>query len=244
MITNLRYFFNFLSGIITMYMVFAMLFYGTRAIGAGAFDLGNTLEGLFTGYIVWMIVMMGYQDLAYGVSNEAQAGTLEQLYLSPIGYRWIAFFNVAFNCIFNIGVIFLMVLLMLVTTGQSVNLDLLSILPLFLLIYIQATGLGYALAGLALIFKRIQAFFQIVTFGIIGVFFIPWDRFGWARYLPFTLGRYQLQKVMMDGVRIWQLGVKDLLEMIGITCFYLVLGVLAFSWAEKQAKSRGLLGQY
>lgn len=57
-----RYLFNMLSGIITMYIVFLLMFYGVRAVGAGAFDLGSTLEGLFTGYIIWMIVIMGYQE--------------------------------------------------------------------------------------------------------------------------------------------------------------------------------------
>ena len=33
-----RYLFNMLSGIITMYIVFLLMFYGVKAVGAGAFD--------------------------------------------------------------------------------------------------------------------------------------------------------------------------------------------------------------
>jgi len=240
----IRYIFNFFSGIVTMYMVFAMLFYGAKAIGGGAFNLGDTLEGLFTGYVVWMLVTIGYQDLAYGVTNEAQTGTLEQLYLSPLGYKWLAFFNMTFNCVFNLALVFAMVLVMTLTTGQKVYLDLVSIVPLFLFVYLQANGLGYALAGLALLFKRIQAFFQVVTFGVIGVFFVPWDKFPWARYLPFTMGRHLLEKVMMGGQRLWHLDPSKLWILLVTTGLYLGLGLAAFSLAERQAKSKGLLGQY
>jgi ABC-2 type transport system permease protein len=239
-----RYLFNMLSGIITMYIVFLLMFYGVRAVGAGAFDLGSTLEGLFTGYIIWMIVIMGYQELAYNVSNEAQTGTLEQLYVSPIGYKWLAFFSQSFNSLLNLSVISVIVVIMMLTTGQNLNLDMFSILPVFVFVYLQACGLGFALAGLALIFKRIQSFFQIVTFGVIGLFMLPWARFPWAKYLPFTMGQHLLQEIMMNGMKITQAPSSDLTVFAGVTAVCLLTGLALFMRAENKAKSMGLLGQY
>ncbi|HHY17244.1 MAG TPA: hypothetical protein GX524_04145 [Firmicutes bacterium] len=239
-----RYLFNLLSNIATMYLVFLLMFYGIRAVGAGAFNLGSTLEGLFTGYIVWMIAILGYQELAYNVSSEAQTGTLEQLYISPIGYKWLAFFEQSFNSVFHLGVVSLMVVIMMFTTGQKLNLDMLSILPVFVSVYLQACGLGFAFAGLALIFKRIQSVFQIVTFGVIGLFMIPWTRFPWAKYLPFTMSQHLLQRIMMKGMKLTAAPPGDLTVFLITAIVYFGAGLGLFTLAENKAKSRGLLGQY
>lgn len=239
-----RYGFNFVSAIITMYIVFVLMFYGVKAVGVGAFDLGRTLEGLFTGYVVWMIVLFGYQELAYNVSSEAQTGTLEQLYISPVGYKWLAFFSQAFNCLVFFAVISLIVIIMMVTTGQKLNLDMLNILSVFVGVYLQACGLGFALAGLALIFKRIQSFFQIVTFGVIGLFMIPWARFPWAKYLPFTMGRHLLQQIMINGLKLTKVPLGDLAVLVFTTMIYFGAGLGLFVLAENKAKSMGLLGHY
>ncbi len=239
-----RYLFNFVSAMITMFLVFLFLFYGVKTVGGGALVLGGTLEALFTGYITWMIVTISFQDLAYNVANEAQTGTLEQLYITPAGYKCLAFFLQTFNAVMNLFFVLVISLFLMLATGQRLNLDLASILPVFLAIYIQGCGLGFALAGLALIFKRVQSFFQVITFGVIGLFAVPWETFPWAKYLPFTMGQHVLQKIMTDGVRITQISGVNLMILLVTTVAYIAVGLGLFTLAEKRAKSAGLLGQY
>ena len=241
---QIRYLFNFLSAIITMSLVFLLMFYGVRAVGAGALDLGGTLDGLFTGYIVWMIVLNGYQDLAFNVATEAQTGTLEQLYLSPVGYKWLAFFSGSLNALISLAMISVITAIMVLTTGQELHLDILSILPVYIGVYIQAYGLGFVLGGLALMFKRIQSFFQVVTFGVIGLFMIPWSKYPWAKYLPFTMGQHLLQEIMMEGMKFTQAPKGDLAVFAVATIAYFLAGLGVFSMAETKAKAMGLLGQY
>ena len=57
------YLFNTLSGFLTFYIVFSLMFFGIKGI-TDVLDLGNTLEGVFAGYIVWVLAMMGSTDLA------------------------------------------------------------------------------------------------------------------------------------------------------------------------------------
>lgn len=239
-----RYLFNTLSGFVTLYIVFALLFFGAKNIGGGAIDLGDTLEGMFAGYVTWMLAMMGCTDLAWHVTNEAQTGTFEQQYLSPVGYKWIAVFTESFNFLANAAVVFIITLVMSVTTGQQIHLHLASTLPVMLAVYIQAAGVGFALAGLALVYKRVQAFFQVVQFLIIGIFFIPWDRFPWARYLPLAASQKLLQRVLIDGTKIWEVSSGEILVVVGVTAAYIALGTGFFSIAESKARERGLLGQY
>lgn len=239
-----RYLFNTLSGFVTLYIVFALLFYGAKSIGVGAMNLGDTLEGMFAGYVTWMMALMGCTDLAYNISNEAQSGTLEQLCLSPIGYKWVLVFNQSFTFCSDFLIVGFLTILMSLTTGQPIHLDLLSVVPLALNIYLQAMGIGFMLAGLALLYKRIQAFFQIVQFALIGLFFVPWDTFPWARYLPLTMGQHLMRGVLIDGVSLFKVAWGDASVLLSATALYLFLGVAAFAAAERTARSRGLLGQY
>ena len=145
---------------------------------------------------------------------------------------------------YNVSLIFLIALVMAATTGQEIHLHLGSTLPVMLSVYIQATGLGFALAGLALMYKRVQSFFQVVQFLMVGFFLIPWDRFPWARYLPLAASQRVLQRIIMNGDRIWQLPAADLILVLCVTVTYVALGAALFALAESKAKERGVLGQY
>jgi ABC-2 type transport system permease protein len=133
---------------------------------------------------------------------------------------------------------------MSLTTGQAIHLDLLSFVPATLAVYLQALGMGFVLAGLALVYERIQAFFQIVQFALIGILFVPWGTFPWAKYLPLSMSRHTLQDVLMDGLKLWQVGWGEISVLLVVTALYLSVGVTCFSIAETKARSKGLLGQY
>ena len=50
--------------------------------------------------------------------------------------------------------------------------------------------------------------------------------------------------VMVDGARIWELPLNDILIAIAVGVAYLAVGIVIFSQCENVAKSRGLLGHY
>ena len=111
-------------------------------------------------------------------------------------------------------------------------------------VYVQATGIGFALAGLALIYKRVQSFFQVVQFLMIGIFLVPWDRFPWAKFLPLSASQKVLQRIVIDGLKIWQIPASDLILVLSVTVAYVAVGAALFSLAESKARERGVLGQY
>ena len=70
------------------------------------------------------------------------------------------------------------------------------------------------MGGLALVFKRIQAVFQIFQFVFVAFLTLPWSIFPWARYLPLSMGNYLLQEVMIRDLRFWQLARADLAVLV------------------------------
>jgi len=239
-----RYLFNTLSGIVTLYVVFLLLFYGAKGIGGAALETGDSLEGLVVGYTIWMLAIFAFQNMAWGVSNEAMVGTLEQLYLSRAGFAWVNASVMAASALTNLVLIGAVTVLMMATTGQWLNLDLISIIPVALLTISAGYGVGFAMAGLALVFKRIQSAFQILTFGFIGCLAVPLDRFPWAKFLPLALGNKLLRAVMVDGQRLWELPAGDVALAAAVGLGYFLLGLAAFAYLLKVARDQGLMGQY
>ena len=244
LLTFKRYVFNTLSSLVTLYLVFVLLFFGARSVGGPGFALSGTQDGLIIGYFIWSLAIFTFSELSWGLTNEAQQGTLEQLYLSPVGFRFVAAARSVSNLMLTLVANFLILLLAMATAGRWLSVDLVSLIPILLLTIIGVIGLSFAIGGLALIHKRIQAFLQLMQFVLVGFIAIPWAQFPWARYLPLAMGNHLSRQVMAEGLRLWQLNPGDLLVLGATAVGYLVLGVFAFGWAERVARDRGLLGQY
>ncbi|NLH87052.1 MAG: ABC transporter, partial [Firmicutes bacterium] len=58
------------------------------------------------------------------------------------------------------------------------------------------------------------------------------------------MGNSLIYTVMVDGARIWELPLNDILIAIAVGVAYLAVGIVIFSQCENVAKSRGLLGHY
>ncbi len=238
------YSFNSISSLVTMYLVFCLMFFGAKAIGGPVLSSAQTLEAMVVGYFVWLLAVYSYSDLSWDITNEAQVGTLEQLYLSPVGYKWISCFVLVSNAIlvYSLNIVFL--LLMMVTTGKFLRLDLISLVPILVITVAGVYGIGYMLGGLALVYKRIQAFFQVMQFVLVAFLLAPVDRYVWAKLLPLAMGNHLAAEVMVRGKHLWQLPPADLLYLTASSAFYLALGLAVFTRCEKAAKKVGLLGQY
>ena len=238
-----RYLFNTISGLVTMYVVFLLLFFGARSLGP-AFSTGTGLEGLVVGYLVWMMSITAYQDLAHTIANEAEVGTLEQLFLTPTGFAWMGGSYMIGQFLVNLLFTAILLLSMMLTSGRWLHLDLVSLLPLILITIAASYGFGFILGGLALVFKRIQALFQILTFGLVGFVAAPIAQYAWMKLLPLALGNQLLKRVMVDGLRIWELPAGDLLLATGVGLSYLLIGLLIFGYCLRAARNRGMLGHY
>jgi len=239
-----RYAFNTLSMIVSMYAMFMILFFGAQHLGGAALAAGNTLEGMLVGYLLWTLSIMAYSELSWDLNAQAQVGTLEQLYISPFGFSLLNAYSLLCNLVLQFGYAAIMLGLLLVSTGKELHIDLVSIVPIFALALMSAYGVGFTVGGLALVYKRIQAFFSIFQFVFLAFLTVPWAQFPWARFLPLSMANFLLREVMIHGKRLWELESVHLVTLVGVGVFYLGLGVLLFGVSERIARSKGLLGHY
>lgn len=240
-----RYYFNSISGLVSIYIAFVLALFGIRAFAGAASPIAGdgTLESTIVGFFVWTLTIYSYSDFSWGLINEAQAGTLEQLYLSPAGFRWIAAFSIMSSLLFSLIPVFVALFAMMATARVWLVFDLASLVPLMLISSLGAIGVGYALGGLALVFKRVQAVFQIVQFLFIGIMIVP-HRLWWARLLPTKAAFELIRTSMVDGLRLWQLPAAEIAVAVLVGVGYLAAGMGIFAACERVAKRRGLLGHY
>jgi ABC-2 type transport system permease protein len=242
LILRVRYAFNTVTNLFTIYVFFALLFFGGRAIAPQA--ITDSLTGIIVGFFLILMATVAYSDLSWELVREAQWGTLEQLYMSPLGFRRVVFLKTAANILvaFAFGVVLLG--LMLLTTGTTLALDPLTVVPLGLLALGPAVGVGYVLGGLALLFKRIENVFQIVQFSFVGLVAAPVDAYPLLKLLPLALGADLLRSAMGEGLRLWQLPAGDL-ALLGVEAVvYVAVGHVVFGWLARRARDGGKLGKY
>ena len=201
-----RYPLNTVSELVVIYGFFLLLFFGIRIFSSGnVAGSDGTSSEIIVGYLMWVWALTAFQLPSQQLAEEAAHGTLEQLYMSPYGFRWIMAAQTsaqfAYSCLI-IGLLWLMVTL---TSGRRLHLDLASLLPLILASLVGIYGVGIALGGLALVFKRISSLLQLMNFGIIALIAIPIQQFPLMTYLPLSLGTHLISEVAVGGTSLLQI---------------------------------------
>jgi ABC-2 type transport system permease protein len=233
-----------LSSIITLYLLFLIIFLGYRAVGGQSVNFGNTVDGITVGFMLWTFSIGAYSLLAWNLMNEAKMGTLEQLYMTPLGFDKLCIFRIICDFFLNLLFVIPILILMMATTGRWLHIDILSLIPLFIFTLASAYGIGFISGGLGLVFKQIRSFFQILQFVFIGFIAAPVDKLPGLKLLPLSLGAKLIGKVMIHKLSVIKLPPLDLLELVLNGLFYFGLGFLLFKICERIAKQRALLGHY
>lgn len=239
-----RYLFNSLGGFITLYIIFLLMFQGYKGIAGSSPNFGEILEGLVVGYTLWILSMSVYQDITYSIQREAREGTLEQLYMSVHSFGWILAISTFVRTILSLIFVSVILFLLMLTTDKSLNIDILSLLILVFFTLLGILGIGYICGGLTLVFKRIDSYLQIVTFGLIGVIAAPVGKVPLFKLLPASWGASLIQDVMTDGKSIFDFSFNDLTLLVLIGVSYALLGFTVYKLCERKAMNKGMLGHY
>lgn len=244
----IRYKMNFLAQILGIYLFFVLLFVGGRAaanqLGGGIGSLGSTLDAVIVGWFLWTMAQSAYFSLAGEITQESRWGTLEQLYISSYGFGTVMGFKIVVNVLTSLLIGTFMLALLLVTTGRSLSLDVVTIAPITILALGSVVGIGFVFGGLTLVYKKLSSVSQLMQFVLVGLVAAPTAGFSPVRALPLVQGSAMLQEAMRDGVRLWQFPLFDLALLAGVAVAYLAGGYLVFQYCSRVARKRGVMGHY
>lgn len=238
--TMKRYMFNTLASVGVMFLIFMGMFWGVKTIGGGEVT-GESLDSMLVGYILWMSAMFSMQSTGNEILNESQRGTLEQLYLSPMGAYTVFFFRSLINMCFNFVFITVLLYLSMAATGRWMSVNLLFLYGMVILSTLSLVGISFMLGGMGLIHKRIQAINGIISFGLIGLMLLPTYPMTPYSFFPFVAGAAVVRNVIVNGTSYplwWYLFIAL------NSLFYLALGLWLFRLLEKKAMKLNKMGQY
>lgn len=237
-----RYPVNTLGGLAVSYVFFLMIFVGGQAVGGAQFD--DSLGAVIVGYFLWTMASAAYQSLANQVTSESQWGTLERLYMSPVGFgrvmTMLAVANIGFGVLW--GVVTLA--LMLLTTGERFAIDLLTVVPIGFFAVLSAMGVGFAFGGAAVLYKQIGNVTGLVQPAFFGLAAAPAAATPLVKLLPIVQGSYLLQRSMRGGVHLWEFPTAQLGILVGVGLAYFLAGYGLFALATRRARRKGVLGHY
>lgn len=237
-----RYFVNSIGGIITIYFIFMLMFWGYTGLAGAGVDLGTAVDNLVVGYVTWLMLMLAYQTIPQTILQEAQEGTLEQLYMSPLGFVTLGTFKLISAMVTDMVIVATMLLLTITTTGASLNIDILALLPFMVLALAGVSGLGFFFGGITMLFKRIQSYLQIIQYALI--FLVAVDPTGVFRWLPATLPTHWVRQVMVYDQNLSQVPGQDWLNMALVAGISVTMGVAVFKLCELKARRQGIIGHF
>lgn len=239
-----RYLVNSMGGMLTVYFVFLLIFWGYRGLSGPAWLEGNTAEDLVVGYVLWFFLYTTYQNVAQYIRTESLTGTLEQLYMSVHGFGWVMGASVFAAFLADMVMVALLMAAAMWTTGTVLHIDLAAVLPVMVGTLLGPLGLGFIVAGLTLIFQRIESYTQIVQFLLIGLVALPAEKVAWMRLLPGSFGAGLVRSIMVRGQSLMEVGIVNLALLFAIGLGHLALGCAVYKRCEQIAMSRGQLGHY
>ena len=225
-------------------------------IGIGFFRGDGQLEPallapMLLGYVMWFYAQVFISNMSYNLAEEAEAGTLEQMYMSPAPMGLILVGRVFAVLITASLQIFLVTALLMLLLNIRFPLYLAGLL-VFLLTLFGLFGLSFFIAGLTLVFKHVSGVANLLINLLVLVNgtllpvgkFPPWLA-AFATTLPTTQGIIVLRNVLLDGQSLaeaWSDGSLPLL--VVNSALYCALGWFFLKWCERIAKRQGTLGQY
>ncbi|MBY3624112.1 ABC transporter permease [Acinetobacter sp. CUI P1] len=238
-----RYLPNTIALVVTFYIIFLAAFFGIMFIGDPA-SFDTNVQYSIVSVVFWSLTMMTMNFIGYSVITEATRGTLEQLYMSPMGVWKIMLTRIVSQLGLQSVIMILLLFGAMLTSGQWLSLNPMTTIPIIIVTMISMVGVSFMIAGLAIIVKQIQAFLQIFQFVLMGLVFVPITVAPFLAFAPFVKGVNMVRTVMLENLTLTDLPLSDYGVLILNSLVYLILGLVVFDRCEKIAMKKGLLGQY
>lgn len=210
------------------------------------------VSSLMVGYAAFLFIYLQTAKLFWRLLGEVQAGTLEQVYLSPLPAWLVATAGrVMATVLETAALVVILYLIVFAIVPFHLTWNIQALVPMA---FISVASVGYSLieGGMVLAWRRVELVHELAL-GLM-VFFsgalIPLSQLpAWmaeiGRFTPISEGIVGLRAVLIDGRQSLPVGGDGgVLWMVAISAAYLVIGIAVFSLGERIARNRGSLGRY
>ncbi|WP_114747196.1 ABC transporter permease [Falsibacillus pallidus] len=240
-----RYPIEWVSSLILLIVIFYGIFLGASYI-SGKMIQGENLSYTIVSYAQYTLLMGPIYLMGLGIVREAQHGTLEQLFLAPVGISSILIIRSVVTFFYQIIMMLVILEVIMLLTGKHLNMSFAIIIPL-ITTYLTSIGIGFLITSIAVVSKRISQFLDLLQFVFLFLVMIPFTDFKgpfqWIAILvPYAPSSGWLRDVMIHN----RMGTPLIVMVGGILngILWLSLGLFIFKRCVKVAKRRATLSHY
>ncbi|MFC7138117.1 ABC transporter permease [Halobaculum litoreum] len=237
-----RYPANAVGGVVVSLFFFGVLFFGGRLLAGRA--LTDSIEGIVVGYFLWTLSVGAYSSVTNDIGSEVQWGTLERHVTTPFGFAPVALLKGVAKVVRTFLISTVILAAMLAITGTTLSLNVGTVVVVATLTVASVLGLGFAAGGVAVLYKQIGNWLNLLQFGFVILVSAPALDAPWLSAFPLAHGSGMLQRAMVDGTRLWEFPLADLAVLVAVAAVYMAVGYGVFQAATRRARRLGVLGDY
>lgn len=134
-----RYLPNTIALVFTFYIIFLAAFFGIMFIGDPASFDANVQYSIVS-VAFWSLTMMTMNFIGYSIITEATRGTLEQIYMSPMGVWKIMLTRIIGQFGLQSVVMVILLFAAMLTSGQWLSLNPMTTIPIIIITMISMVG--------------------------------------------------------------------------------------------------------
>jgi len=245
---SVRYPIEFIASMVGLGVIYLAVYWTNRALITPGLTASPLVWSL-VGFLMWYYVAIVVGSLSTSLQNEATEGTLEQLLLTSAGPARLLFARlVAIVLRGSLEVLLIFGGLILLTRVHLVCRAVPSLMVMGLSM-IGLAGLGFALAALTLLYKRVSGLVGLFTLGMLVMMGVLGGRQDTlvqvlAAVLPLVQGSRLMQQLFSSGMPVPAAWVPQMLTLTLNSAGYLIAGLVLFSFADRRARQRGIIGQF
>lgn len=237
-----------LSWFLYTFLMFIAAIILLNGISGGQYGKQEQLLVLI-GWLTFIVASDVIQELPGIISEEAQTGTLEQLCITPVPLAsLLALRSLAFLLGSGVrGLLAAVILSIFVSPLQTGP----ALIVIFLISLVGAYGLGFMLAGVALVFKRAEALVGVLlslmiflTGALVGLESLDWVYQVSKLLLPLTWGISMIRSTVISGSLVAPLQFRELVSLGFHSLVYLLAGWVIFTIGFWRARADGTLAHY
>lgn len=240
---ELRYPMETAFEVVAFYVIFLVLFLGGRALGSEGFKEGP-LSSIIIGYVVFLLVQQAFQSFTTMVRLESVTGTIEQVAMSRVGLSGVLCMNLMVHSVLEIGRMSILLTLVVFTTGRRLSVDVVSLLPVTVLMMVGVGGLGLGIGGLTLVFRRFESVSGMIQLSFLGLLAAPIERVAVLRAVPVSQGFDMIERIAVEGMSLGEIGPEAVVWLGVGSLVFGATGYWVFRRSDRVARKRGLLGHY
>lgn len=237
-----RYWFDTVVQSAMSLFMFTMLFIGGMYVGGEQF--AAIIEEIIGGYFLFVMGVVAYRSIGSGIRIEAARGTLEQVSMTPVGLGSIIAARSVASLLTSFLISSVMLAIVILASGAPVHIDVISLIPLGFLTILPICGVGFTLAGLSLLYKKINSLFSPVQYGFILLIAAPVTQYPILKALPAALSSYHFRAIIAGRGSLLSVPAIDLAIIVLTSLAYTLAGFYAFTKLKDKAFERGVMSDY